>query len=112
MKDFIFTDPSESTKQVIFRTSAIGTAANNFTILDIVGNSYKTALQSASSDIYSVDQWKRTALLAFREGTVTTKKILIDFATLWQLDLIYQDSNGANSAILVDWNSDSSADSW
>ncbi len=111
MKDFIFTDPSESTKQIVFRTDAIGTAGNNFTIHKIIGNNPQTALE-AGGDIYSVDQWKRTALLAFREGSVTTKQALIDFATLWQLDLIYRDSNGANSAILVDWDSDSSADSW
>lgn len=105
MRDFVFTDPSESTKQVIFRTDAIGSSANNFTIMKIIGNELGT-------DIYSYDQWKRTALLSFREGIATTRKALIDFATLWQLDLVVRDSSGANETILVDWDSDSSADSW
>lgn len=105
MRDFVFTDPSESTKQVIFRTDAANSASNNFTILKIIGNKIGT-------DIYSHDQWKRTALLSFREGIASSKKALIDFATLWQLDLVVQDASGSNQTILVDWNSDSSADSW
>lgn len=105
MRDFVFTDPSESTKQVIFRTDAVNTASNNFTILKIIGNDPKR-------DIYSHDQWKRTALLSFRDGVTSTKKALIDFATTWQLDLVVQDASGANQTILVDWDSDSSADSW
>ena len=111
MRDFIFTDPSESTKRVIFRTDAINVNTNNFTIMEIIGNNPQTALR-AGADIYSVDQWKRTALLAFREGMSTTKQALVAFATLWQLDLVTQDDKGSNSSILVDWNSDSSADSW
>ena len=104
MRDFIFTDPSESTKQVIFRTDGLTVNSNRITIMKIIGNKY--------SDIYTNDQWKRTALLAFREGSVTSKADLIAFATLWQLDLVTQDDKGTNSSILVDWNSDSSADSW
>lgn len=105
MRDFVFTDPSESTKQVIFRTDAVNAASNNFTILDIIGNDPKV-------DIYGHDQWKRTALLSFKDGRVTSQGALIEFATQWQLNLVVQDASGANSSTLVDWDSDSSADSW
>lgn len=99
MKDYIFSDPSESPDVVLFRTDAIG-SANNFTVHQIEG-----------LDNVPWYQQKKAGLLAFGKRE-TTKQALIDFAIANQLDLVERDSTGDNSIALVDWDSDSGTESW
>lgn len=104
MKDFIFSDPSESTTTVTFRTDLIG-SNNNFGIMKVTG-----------LDEGQVKPWqhKKRALLAqgWKIGSYVSKGDFIAFATNNGLDLVMQDSNGENQSILVDYNSDSGASSW
>ena len=105
MKDFIFSDPSESTVVVIFRTDLIGSSSNNFNIMKITG------LEEGQVRPY---QNKKRALLAqlWKRGVYSSKQDFITFATAQGLDLVMQDSNGENAVILVDYNSDFGASSW
>lgn len=104
MKDFIFSDPSESTVTVTFRTDLIGNN-NNFNIMQVTGLGTGQVLPT---------QNKKRALLAqlWKRGTYQTKDAFVAFATLWGLDLVMMDSNGENPVILVDYNSDAGASSW
>lgn len=100
MKDFIFTDPSESTTKVIFRTDLIG-SNSNFTVHQITG-----------LDIVPTYQQKKVALLKAFNRLPYNKQAFIEFATANGLDLVMQDTNGENSTILVDYDSDWASDSW
>jgi hypothetical protein len=104
LKDFIFSDPSESTSKVVLRTDLIGSNIN-FSIMKISG--------LGPTDVKS-HQHKKRALLAqgWHEGTYLKKSDLVTLATSLGLDLVIQDSNGENPEILVDYNSDFGASSW
>lgn len=104
MKDFIFTDPSESTAKVIFRTDLIGATNNNFLVMKVSG--------LADADVKSHQTKKRALLAAFRDYKYYSKADFVAFATLWGLDLVMQDANGDNQVILLDYNSDAGASSW
>ena len=105
MKDFIFTDPSESTTKIVFRTDLIGSSNNNFSIMKVTG-----------LDPADVKRWqhKKRKLLAqgWKIGTYTNKLTFTAYALANGLDLVMQDSNGDNATILVDYNSDAGASSW
>jgi hypothetical protein len=99
MKDYIFSDPSESIEVVVFRTDAIG-SANNFTVHQITG-----------LEEVPWDQQKKAGLLAFGKRE-TTKQALMTYAEDNQLNLVEQDSTGDNSTTLVSFASDNDTDSW
>ena len=100
MKDFIFSDPSESDSKVIYRTDLIG-SNQNFTVHQITG------LEDANRH----RQVKVALLKAFGKQKYS-KQQFITFAQAHDLDLVMQDTDGSNSEILVDYNSDWASDSW
>lgn len=104
MKDFIFSDPSETTTTVIFRTDLIG-SNDHFNIMRITG-----------LDIADIKPWqnKKRALLAqlWKRGTYSSKGDFITFAIAQGLNLVVQDSNGDNAVTLVAYLSDFGASSW
>jgi hypothetical protein len=104
LKDFIFTDPSETTARVVLRTDLIG-ASNNFSIMKISG------LDPADVKYF---QHKKRALLAqgWHEGTYLTKDGLVTLATELGLELVLQESNGDDPTVLVDYDSDAGDSSW
>ena len=100
MKDFIFTDPSESTAKVVYRTDLLGTN-ENFTVHQITG------LENVQTF-----QQKKVLLLKTFGLNYYSKAAFKAFALANGLDLTMQDSNGENAEILIDYNSDALAQSW
>jgi hypothetical protein len=103
LKDFIFSDPSETTNVVRFRTDLIGETNANFNIMKVFG------LESVT-----YYQHKKRAILAqgWHIGAYRNKQDFIDFATAQGLTLVYQNSDGSNPVTLVEYDSDFGDSSW
>lgn len=102
MRDFIFADLGESVpaNNVIFRTDAMTSSSENFTVHQITG-----------LDDVTWDQQKKAALLAIGKKQ-TTRQTLINYAALYSLNLISQKTDGSNAVTLVTATNDSDTESW
>lgn len=102
MRDFIFADLGESipANNVTFRTDALNSNSEFFTVLQVTG----------LNNVAWSDQ-KKAALLAFGKRE-TSRQELIAVASLLSLNLISQNANGSDSVTLVTATNDSDTESW
>lgn len=102
MRDFVFADLGESipANNVTFRTDAIGSSQEFFTIFEVRG-----------LDNVPWAKQKKAKLLGFTK-TQTSRQALIAVAAALSLNLVSQETNGSGAVTLVTALSDSDTSSW